>query len=551
MTHLVTRRPSIYHRLATRSPDQRLLRSLVEKIKDYLSDYYSLGKADLATAFVLRCRDFTALGGSCALVTPQNWLFLGTYKNLRRRLLETQSWNLVARLGARAFETISGEVVNVVLLELANTPAPDCPMSIPGHRTSVSGHRTSIPSHRISVPSHLMTGLDVSEAKTPREKAESLRAARSSVLPQSGQLENPDSQISFEALEKYELLSSYASVNYGSKPGQTNRVTRFFWELPFIDEKWVLMESTPDETGLYRSKNEIAMSLASIEKEGITEFGVRGADAWGKTGILLSQMRNLPCSVYLGNFFSNNTSAIVPNDKRWLAPIYAFMSSPEFHVGVRKRNQKLDVAAGMMAKVPFDLERWRKVAEERYPDGLPEPYSDDPTQWLFHGHPARAAEGTALHVGVARLLGYRWPAELDDGEAARMKLSGEGREWVSRSSALDPHTDPDEAGVLRSKFTMNWKKDRGKNPDGSERHNDLHLTRGRKRRRGVGGGEASECRAGVRRGGEARVFVAGRRRGDSSRSSGSPWRKPGCFGRLCSVTPGGVMRPEPSRRSSA
>jgi len=33
-----------------------------------------------------------------------------------------------------------------------------------------------------------------------------------------------------------------------------------------------------------------------------------------------------------------------------------------------------------------------------------------------------------------------------------------------------------EAGVLRSKFTVHWKKDRGKNPDGSERHNDLHYT---------------------------------------------------------------------------
>lgn len=32
------------------------------------------------------------------------------------------------------------------------------------------------------------------------------------------------------------------------------------------------------------------------------------------------------------------------------------------------------------------------------------------------------------------------------------------------------------AGVLRSKFTINWNKDRGKNPDGSERLNDLHYT---------------------------------------------------------------------------
>jgi hypothetical protein len=32
-----------------------------------------------------------------------------------------------------------------------------------------------------------------------------------------------------------------------------------------------------------------------------------------------------------------------------------------------------------------------------------------------------------------------------------------------------------EAGVLRSAFNIHWKKDRGKNPDGTERHNDLHL----------------------------------------------------------------------------
>jgi len=36
------------------------------------------------------------------------------------------------------------------------------------------------------------------------------------------------------------------------------------------------------------------------------------------------------------------------------------------------------------------------------------------------------------------------------------------------------------AGVLRSRFTINWNKDRGKNPDGSERLNDLHFTRAEK-----------------------------------------------------------------------
>jgi len=33
-----------------------------------------------------------------------------------------------------------------------------------------------------------------------------------------------------------------------------------------------------------------------------------------------------------------------------------------------------------------------------------------------------------------------------------------------------------QAGVLRSPLNIHWRKDRGRNPDGSERHNDLHLS---------------------------------------------------------------------------
>lgn len=95
-----------------------------------------------------------------------------------------------------------------------------------------------------------------------------------------------------------------------------------------------------------------------------------------------------------------------------------------------------------MVKVPFDLERWQKVADERYPDGLPQPYSDDPTQWLFHGHPAQSSDGTALQVAVARLLGYRWPAEAE-GAAEKMGLSAEARAWISRCPDLDLFTDED------------------------------------------------------------------------------------------------------------
>ena len=107
---------------------------------------------------------------------------------------------------------------------------------------------------------------------------------------------------------------------------------------------------------------------------------------------------------------------------------------------VRKINQKVQVATTTLAKVPFDLAHWQQVAAERYPNGLPKPYSDDPTQWIFHGHPQPAT--LPLQVAVARLLGYRWPAELD----AAMELSDEARAWIARCKALDSLVDDD--GIL-------------------------------------------------------------------------------------------------------
>ena len=57
-----------------------------EVIQDYCARVHPKARADLATCFVERCLQFCARGGSPALVTPQNWLFLGTYSALRRKL---------------------------------------------------------------------------------------------------------------------------------------------------------------------------------------------------------------------------------------------------------------------------------------------------------------------------------------------------------------------------------------------------------------------------------------------------------------------------------
>ena len=164
---------------------------------------------------------------------------------------------------------------------------------------------------------------------------------------------------------------------------------------------------------------------------------VQGKQAWNKKGFITSPMGPLPFAFYLGGIFDNNTCVIIPKDEKDLSAIWCFCSSPIYNEEVRKIDQKLNVTNSTLVKVPFDLDYWQKVAVEKYPNGLPKPYSDDPTQWLFHGHPVKAEN--ALQVAVARLLGYRWPAESDE----EMELSEEARDLIKQVKELDLPYDED------------------------------------------------------------------------------------------------------------
>ena len=90
-----------------------------EGLRRFCERYYSEAKNDLATVFLERCMKLCIDGATASLVLPQNWLFLGRYQQLRKKLLKTETWHLLARLGPGAFETISGEVVKVILLTMS------------------------------------------------------------------------------------------------------------------------------------------------------------------------------------------------------------------------------------------------------------------------------------------------------------------------------------------------------------------------------------------------------------------------------------------------
>ncbi|MBT6198911.1 MAG: SAM-dependent DNA methyltransferase, partial [Bacteroidetes Order II. Incertae sedis bacterium] len=392
-----------------------------DPLKRLAEDQYKEAKADLATIFVDRMLRWSESSGSIAAVTPQNWLFLTRYTKLRVKLLKRRTWNLIARLGPGAFETISGEIVNVALSVITG--------SKPSENTAVAG-------------------VDVSNAATPSDKAARLCGkpdvglgqeqadGRVSILTQREQLKNPDCRITFEVGSGLPLLAEYAISMRGIVMGDGQKWARAYWEVVCVGNRWRLLQSTVTSPEPYRGREHVIDW--STNGDGMLRPGTQN-EAYGRLGVAMAQMGQLSATLFTGELYDNNTGVIVPKEHEHYLPIWCFCTSPEYVRAVREVDQALKVTNASLVKVPFDLPHWQKVAAEKYPNGLPEPQSDDPTQWLFHGHPAQAEPSTILQVAVARLLGYRWPPELD----AEMRLADEARTWVARCDALNDFTDED------------------------------------------------------------------------------------------------------------
>lgn len=392
-----------------------------EALKAFCETHYPDAKNDLANVFLERCLELSQRGaaGVVQIVMPQNWLFLTSYKKQRESLLKRVQWNLLARLGPGAFETISGEVVQAVLLTQTHAPA-DEPFAL--------------------------RGVDASGTKGAAEKAALLREGELVAVSQKAQLGNPDATVSLDELQGKELLSVHADGLVGVLNGDSSRFEARFWEILAIGDVWEFEQSTVEERQDFGGRHKVILwekgrgqlrAFAEEAKERLHDADRRGNAAWGKWAVAVTQMNRLPVSLYNGDKFDTNTAVILPKRPENLPAIWAFCSSDEYSQRVRAISQKLNVTNATLVKVPFDLAHWQQVAAERYPNGLPKPYSDDLTQWLFHGHPQPATD--PLQVAVARLLGYRWPAETD----ADMELADEARQWIAHTDKLAAHADDD------------------------------------------------------------------------------------------------------------
>lgn len=95
------------------------------RLSTWAKENYPNSKSDLFAMFIERNLDLTVKGGAVAMITMQSWMFLSSFEALRSRILNQHTILSMAHLGARAFDSIGGEVVSTTAFVLENTHKPE------------------------------------------------------------------------------------------------------------------------------------------------------------------------------------------------------------------------------------------------------------------------------------------------------------------------------------------------------------------------------------------------------------------------------------------
>ncbi|WP_437601103.1 hypothetical protein WMF28_05960 [Sorangium sp. So ce590] len=366
-----------YTLVATNVPYLARRKQSVELLQ-FTDVYYEVGRGDIAAVFVERCIRFCSPGATFAAVVPLNLMSLSSYEPMRRSLLNSRTFLHAAKLGSGATATASWDVLRALIIVTDSKPLGD----------------------------YEVTGLET-DAPSSSGRADCLCRGGVARTMSSRQLSNPDARIAFAVNSDTTPLSDYVTSSWGISPADLCRFGHRFWEHPAMEHPWVRWQSSVSATVEYGGREWVLRWDATLhDAVETTSAVIRGESDWGKPGVVVVATRGLPCTIYGGDAYDANVAVLSPKDPQHAAALWAYCTSAEYAEEVRKLDSALKVTSATLVKVPFDLDKWERIAAAQGLSELPKPSSKDPTQWLFKG----GARGrAAFQVAVATAMGFRWP----------------------------------------------------------------------------------------------------------------------------------------------
>jgi type II restriction/modification system DNA methylase subunit YeeA len=95
-------------------------RGMNRELKEFAGSRYPSTKSDLFAMFIERNRELITQHGLMSMITMQSWMFLSSFEEFRKGVLENNTILSLIHLGPKAFKEISGEKVQTCAFTITN-----------------------------------------------------------------------------------------------------------------------------------------------------------------------------------------------------------------------------------------------------------------------------------------------------------------------------------------------------------------------------------------------------------------------------------------------
>ncbi|MFS4491129.1 BREX-1 system adenine-specific DNA-methyltransferase PglX [Dietzia kunjamensis] len=341
------------------------------RLAEFAKSSYPLSKADLFAMFIERCCSLTMTCGLVGMITMQSWMFLDSFQKLRSRLLKDFPLSTMAHLGARAFDTITGEVVSTTafVLEAGGDSGRGARfvrlVDLVGELAKAEGYRSAL-------------------LGDPDGRSFTVSSQGLSVLPQSVVAYSmPEAT---RALFRARRIGDVAHVHRGISTGNNGRYMRSWFEVPWSSIKIDATSGTetaghrwyPVNRGSYPMRwygygpevldyQDSGVRMRDAAESGDNPgFRHDGAAEYFKETITWSAMtsgaplfRLLPHGFVIGH---KGPGIAVPADRRpWMLAL--LNSTPAARI-LRQLSGTLDILVGQIQQLPLPEDDGRERIEQ-------------------------------------------------------------------------------------------------------------------------------------------------------------------------------------------
>ena len=308
------------------------------KLKAYVEKNYKDSKSDLFAVFIERCNEFTKKNCYTSMITMQSWMFLSSFENLRKNIIEKTEIKSLNHLGGRAFSEIGGEVVSTVAWVSKNkSPEKD---------------------------GAYLRLVDYNKAELKEE--EFFNKANYFQAKQKDFEKIPGSPIAYwvsdkirEIFEKNQKLGEFTESGGRIKTHNDGKYLRFFWEIKSIDfnRKYFLCNRGGEFRKWYGNLESTINWSEEAKEEYKSHGGMYNLKFENKIGITWGNVTSLLPSYRIkrkdSKYNSGAPTIFLQNEKVDLEYLLAFLNTKFSIFCINLINPTLNSPVGEILKLPI------------------------------------------------------------------------------------------------------------------------------------------------------------------------------------------------------